>query len=86
MQTDDEERNNENNEDQIATDENSCDAISLEGCSDEEESEGEGDETDDEQLMQIAIKNGMVTLSSQLEDMLKNGTTSLEEVIRIGIN
>lgn len=40
---------------------------------------------DDEQLMQIAIKNGMETLSSQLIDMLKNGNTSLEEVIRIGI-
>jgi len=42
-------------------------------------------EIDDEQLMQIAIQNGMKTLSSQLVDMLKNGTTSLEEVIRIGI-
>jgi len=42
-------------------------------------------EIDDEQLMDIAIKNGMVTLRSQLVEMLKNGTTSLEEVIRIGI-
>lgn len=42
-------------------------------------------ETDDEQLMEIAIKNGMVTLRSQLVKMLKNGITSLEEVIRIGI-
>ena len=40
---------------------------------------------DDEQLMTIAIKNGMVTLASQLENMLKDGTTSLDEVIRIGI-
>ena len=40
---------------------------------------------DDEQLMEIAIKNGMVTLSFQLKEMLKNGNTSLSEVIRIGI-
>jgi general secretion pathway protein E len=42
-------------------------------------------EIDDEQLMQIAIENGMITLSSQIKDMIKNGTTSLEEAIRIGI-
>ncbi len=40
---------------------------------------------DDEKLMQIAISNGMQTLRSQLENMLRDGSTSLEEVIRIGI-
>ena len=42
-------------------------------------------EVDDEQLMQIAIANGMVTLSSQIKSMIKNGTTSLDEAIRVGI-
>ncbi len=40
---------------------------------------------DDEQLMQIAIDNGMISLSSQVNDMLINGETSLNEVIRMGI-
>ncbi len=40
---------------------------------------------DDEQLMKIAVKNGMVPLSSLLIGMLKDGTTSIDEVIRIGI-
>lgn len=40
---------------------------------------------DDEQLMNIAIKNGMKPLNLQLIDLLKNGETSLEEVVRIGI-
>jgi len=43
------------------------------------------DTIDDEKLLEIAIRNGMITLSSQLIDMLKEGTTSLDEVIRIGI-
>lgn len=40
---------------------------------------------DDEQLMQLAIKNGMTPLNEQLQILLQNGQTSLEEVIRIGI-
>jgi general secretion pathway protein E len=40
---------------------------------------------DDETLMNIAIQNGMVTLKEQLNNLLINGQTSLEEAIRIGI-
>jgi len=40
---------------------------------------------DDEQLMQLAIKGGMVPLGEQLKNMLQKGETSLEEVIRIGV-
>ncbi len=42
-------------------------------------------EVDDEQLMKLAQENGMVTLSSQIKDMIKSGRTSLDEAIRIGI-
>ena len=41
--------------------------------------------TDDNKLMETALKNGMKPLSSQLLDILKRGETSLEEVIRVGI-
>ncbi|MEA2017723.1 MAG: GspE/PulE family protein [Campylobacterota bacterium] len=40
---------------------------------------------DDEQLMQMAIDDGMITLGDQINDMLKNGETSLNEVVRMGI-
>ena len=43
------------------------------------------EDVDDEQLMQLAVKNGMKTLRSQIVDMINNGVTSLEEAIRIGI-
>ena len=42
-------------------------------------------EVDDEQLMELALNNGMIPLGSQLKDMLLRGETSLDEVIRIGI-
>ncbi len=44
------------------------------------------DEVDDTILENIAIKNGMITLKSQLIEMLNNGTTSLDEAIRIGLH
>ncbi|MBT3881936.1 MAG: type II/IV secretion system protein [Campylobacteraceae bacterium] len=40
---------------------------------------------DDEQLMRLAQDNGMISLSSQIKDMIKSGQTSLDEAIRIGI-
>jgi len=40
---------------------------------------------DDISLMQMAKDDGMISLKSQLKDMLINGTTSLDEAIRIGI-
>jgi len=40
---------------------------------------------DDEQLMKLAIDGGMIPLNLQLIQMVKNGDTSLEEAIRIGI-
>jgi len=43
------------------------------------------DKVDDEQLKELAIKNGMVSLSEQLAKMLQDGKTSLDEAIRIGI-
>ena len=33
----------------------------------------------------MAKDDGMISLKSQLKDMLINGTTSLDEAIRIGI-
>ena len=42
-------------------------------------------EVDDEQLMQLAISNGMIPLNTQIVDMVIEGKTSLEEAIRIGI-
>jgi len=37
-------------------------------------------------IREKAIKKGMKTLSSQLREMLLNGTTSMEEAIRIGLS
>lgn len=42
-------------------------------------------EVDDNTLLELAQKKGMITLSQQLKKMLKNGSTSLDEAIRIGI-
>ena len=42
-------------------------------------------EVDDNTLMKLAIKNGMISLDKQLKIMLENGETSVDEVIRIGI-
>ena len=44
------------------------------------------DDVDDTMLEELAIKNGMVTLKEQLKSMLKDGKTSLDEAIRIGIH
>ncbi len=43
------------------------------------------DEIDDIDLLEIAKKNGMITIKEQLKQMLENGKTSLEEAIRIGL-
>jgi len=40
---------------------------------------------DDEELIDIAVQNGMVSLKSQIIEMVKTGDTSLDEAIRIGI-
>lgn len=40
---------------------------------------------DDNTLMKLAIKNGMISLDKQLKMMLEAGDTSASEVIRIGI-
>lgn len=42
-------------------------------------------DVDDNILMKIAIKNGMISLDKQLKSMLEYGETSVDEVIRIGI-
>jgi general secretion pathway protein E len=42
-------------------------------------------DVDDNTLMKLAIKNGMISLDKQLKMMLENGDTSVSEVIRIGI-
>ncbi|MCG3675304.1 GspE/PulE family protein [Aliarcobacter butzleri] len=42
-------------------------------------------EIDDNTLMKLAIKNGMISLDKQLRILLENGNTSIDEVIRIGI-
>ncbi|MCK5294458.1 MAG: Flp pilus assembly complex ATPase component TadA [Arcobacteraceae bacterium] len=44
------------------------------------------DEVDDNLLEEIAIKNGMKTLKTQLKLMIKEGSTSLDEAIRIGLH
>jgi len=41
---------------------------------------------DDIELENVAIKNGMITLKTQLIQMLQDGTTSLQEAIRIGLH
>ncbi|MBP6712376.1 MAG: type II/IV secretion system protein [Aliarcobacter sp.] len=40
---------------------------------------------DDNTLIKLASKNGMISLDSQLKTMLEDGITSVDEVIRIGI-
>lgn len=40
---------------------------------------------DDKQLMELALKNGMIPLSEQVKNMISLGQTSLDEAIRIGI-
>ena len=42
-------------------------------------------DVDDNTLMKLAVKNGMISLDKQLKVMLENGDTSVDEVIRIGI-
>ncbi|MEA2050806.1 MAG: GspE/PulE family protein [Campylobacterota bacterium] len=42
-------------------------------------------DVDDEQLMQLAIQNGMNPLNNQIKQMIISGKTSLDEAIRIGI-
>ena len=42
-------------------------------------------DVDDNELEQLAIKDGMVTLKEQLIQLISNGETSLDEAIRIGI-
>jgi len=44
------------------------------------------DDIDDNKLEQIAIQDGMVPLKEQLIQMVKNGQTSLDEAIRIGLH
>jgi len=43
------------------------------------------EEVNDQQLMKLAQNAGMVTLNEQIKDMIRNGTTSLDEAIRVGI-
>ena len=42
-------------------------------------------DVDDNTLMKLAIKNGMISLDKQLKMMLEHGDTSASEVVRIGI-
>ena len=42
-------------------------------------------DVDDEQLLLLAIENGMIPLNFQIKEMLINGQTSLDEALRIGI-
>jgi len=44
------------------------------------------DDIDDNVLFELASKSGMVSIKEQLKLMCKNGETSLEEAIRIGLN
>jgi len=44
------------------------------------------DNIDDSTLEQLAINNGMKTIKEQLKLMVKNGETSLDEAIRIGLH
>ena len=43
-------------------------------------------EVTDNQLEDIAINNGMITLQAQLREMIKEGRTSFDEAIRIGLH
>ncbi len=40
---------------------------------------------DDTSLLELAKQNGMVTLDEQIKELVLNGTTSLDEALRIGI-
>ncbi|QKF68000.1 type II secretion/transformation system, E protein [Arcobacter venerupis] len=42
-------------------------------------------DVDDNTLMKMALKSGMISLDKQLKMMLENGDTSVSEVVRIGI-
>jgi general secretion pathway protein E len=42
-------------------------------------------DVDDNTLMKLAVKNGMISLDKQLKMMLEQGDTSVAEVIRMGI-
>ena len=42
-------------------------------------------DVDDNTLMKLAVKNGMISLDKQLKLMLKNGDTSVSEAVRIGL-
>jgi general secretion pathway protein E len=42
-------------------------------------------DVDDNTLMKLAVKNGMISLDKQLKLMLENGDTSVLEAIRIGL-
>ena len=42
-------------------------------------------DVDDNTLMKMALKSGMISLDKQLKMMLENGDTSASEVVRIGI-
>jgi len=44
------------------------------------------DNVDDSELEKIALRNGMITLKEQLKNMIKDGTTSLDEALRIGLH
>jgi len=44
------------------------------------------DDIDDNEIEQIAIKAGMVTLKKQLIQMVNKGQTSIEEAVRIGLH
>ncbi len=42
-------------------------------------------EVDDNTLMKLATKNGMTPLFEQIKQMVKNGETSVDEAIRVGV-
>jgi len=42
-------------------------------------------DVDDNTLMKLALKNGMISLDKQLKQMLENGDTSVSEAVRIGL-
>jgi general secretion pathway protein E len=42
-------------------------------------------DVDDNTLMNLALKNGMISLDKQLKLMLENGDTSVSEAVRIGL-
>lgn len=43
------------------------------------------EEVDDNTLLELAFKDGMIDLNSQLLELLENGETSFDEALRIGI-